>query len=169
MAAAGVVSHHSPTARRPLGATRRRRRGGVVGCLLFVAAGGRRGRGDLCRCSPTGALKATPAALLGLGLWVDDTPHAPCMTMTMQPRDKRSSTPVIRRPANPTSHGCHLQRERERGQRAKLAYRNLTAIAAGRSTADGTRITFVAPNSSALLVSIITIWNLHRSELRGHI
>lgn len=34
--------------------------GGVVGCLLFVAAGGRRGRGDLCRCSQTGPLKTTP-------------------------------------------------------------------------------------------------------------
>ena len=99
MAAAGVSS-----LRADRWEPRRRRRGGVVGCLLFVAAGGRRGRGDLCRCSPTGALKATPGR----------TPHmrraCRCRrgtTTTIQhPGDDPLALPV---PANPTcSNGCWL-------------------------------------------------------------
>jgi hypothetical protein len=70
--------------------------GGVVGCLLFVAAGGRRGRGDLCRCSPTGALKATPAALLGGG-----GRHPTCAVHDDDDAAarQRSSTPVTGDPA----------------------------------------------------------------------
>jgi hypothetical protein len=50
---------------------------------------------------------------------------------------------------------------RERGQRAKLAYRNLKAIAAGRSTKTdqfhGKQFDFIF---------IVNIRNLHRSELK---
>ena len=81
---------HGGGRRRPsprMSAGRRKRCGGAAGCLLFVAAGGGRGRGDLCRCGRTGAPKATPGR----------TPH---MRRACRCRRRRSVGPA---PANPAS------------------------------------------------------------------
>lgn len=82
--------------------------GGAVGCLLFVAAGGGRGRGDLCRCGQTGALKTTPGR----------TPHmrracrcrrgATTTTTIRQPGRRSVGWPGLALPANPTCRGWSI-------------------------------------------------------------